>query len=147
MSPSKYLQKRPNAPVRLFFPSTPPKTTKVEKFPLCEKWVPPLPFPLLVGVPPLHNYTFIHFCPSCTTETLSPCASCIKQRRRHEDSAFVQYAQNMGGIFVQNRQCKAIPFTPSRQSVAARFSRNDTEYDEIDEGAKEAEQSGDCWGG
>ena len=53
-------------------------------------------------------------------------------------------------VFVQNRPCKAFPFTPSWKSVAAIFSRNDTKDDEIEEGAKEVEETWDFgafWGG
>ena len=40
---------------------------------------------------------------------------------------------------------KHFPLHPLRKSVAAIFSRDDTEYNEVHEGAKEAEETGACW--
>lgn len=51
-----------------------------------------------------------------------------------------------GGVFLcKIDSVKHFPLHPLRKSVAGIFIRDDTEYDEIDEGAKEAEQTGACW--
>ena len=62
------------------------KTTKFQNFPLREKWVPPLPHPSLVGVPPLHNYAFMH----------------RNKKRRREGSAWAKYNGNVVFLRVVN---------------------------------------------
>ena len=58
--------------------------------------------------------------------------------------------KNDGGFLCKIDSVKHFPLHPHGKSVAAVFRRDDTEYDEIEEGAKEAEKAGDFgafWGG
>ena len=53
--------------------------------------------------------------------------------------------KNSGWFLCEIDSVKRFPLHPLGKSVAAIFSRNDTEDNEIEEGAKEAEKSGACW--
>ena len=142
-------QKRPNAPVRLFFPAAQhferkkpqsPPATKSQNYPLREKLlnfkITPcvksgcLRFPFLLWwVYPL--CTIIHLC------IIIPCATRWQR--------MVNMYKNDGWFLRKIDSVKHFPLHPIRKSVAAIFSRDDKEYDEVDEGAKEAEETGACW--
>ena len=53
--------------------------------------------------------------------------------------------KNDGWFLCKIDSVKHFPLHPLVKSVAEIFGRDDTEYDEIDEGAKEAEKRGACW--
>lgn len=53
--------------------------------------------------------------------------------------------KNGGGFLCKIDSVKHFPLHHLRKSVAEIFSRDDTEYYEIDEGAKEAEETVACW--
>ena len=51
--------------------------------------------------------------------------------------------KNVGGFLCKIDSVKRFPLHPLGKSVAAIFRRDDTEDDEVEEGAKEAEKTGD----
>lgn len=53
--------------------------------------------------------------------------------------------KNSGWFLRKIDSVKRFPLHPLGKSVAAIFRRDDTEDNEIDEGAKEVEQTGACW--
>lgn len=53
--------------------------------------------------------------------------------------------KNSGWFLCKIDSVKRFPLHPLGKSVAAKFSGDYTEDDEIDEGAKEAEETGACW--
>ena len=53
--------------------------------------------------------------------------------------------KNSGGFLRKIDSVKRFPLHPHGKSVAAIFERDETEYDEIDKGAEEAEETGAFW--
>ena len=53
--------------------------------------------------------------------------------------------KNCGWFLRKIDSVKRFPLHPLAKSVAEIFGRDDTEYDEVHEGAKEAEKTGACW--